>query len=235
MNIMGYFTPLFDSSELYELMKGIGIKNIHELARCKTMEEYHELSNANFSLVLNPEARAAAQDMQERLGIPFIELLRLYRTDKIHNQYRLLGEALGSEIDDSQYFEEARRTIDGFRERYGQIAFSVGEIANEDPIELALMLVEEGFIVNEIFATVGELNFRFLKRLAELSPETKVYSNLSPSMMYYQETEVPDVYIGSDAQYYHPDVPGVEWCDDDQPFGYDAVIKLFERLDTVLR
>jgi nitrogenase molybdenum-cofactor synthesis protein NifE len=235
MNILGYFTPLMDSSEIYPLMKSIGIKNIRELSRCKTFEEYKNMSKANFNLVLNPEARAAAQDIQDRLGIPFIELLRLYRIDKIHNQYRLLGEALGSEIDDSQYFEEARRTIDGFRERYGQIAFSVGEIANEDPIELALMLVEEGFIVNEIFATVGELNFRFLKRLAELSPETKVYSNLSPSMMYYQETEVPDVYIGSDAQYYHPDVPGVEWCDDDQPFGYDAVIKLFERLDTVLR
>ena len=66
-------------------MKSIGVKNIRELSRAKTFEEYKEMSKANFSLVLNPEARAAAQDMQDRLGIPFIELLRLYRIDKIHN------------------------------------------------------------------------------------------------------------------------------------------------------
>lgn len=241
MNILGYFTPLFDSSELYPLMKSIGIKNIRELPRCKTFEEYKELSKANFNLVLNPEARAAAQDIQDRLGIPFIELLRLYRIDKIHNQYKLLGEALGSTLDDTEYFENARKVIDDFKAKYGELTFSVGEIANADPIELSLMLVEEGFKVNEIFATIGELNYRFLKRLAELSPDTRVYSNLSPSMMYYTEmsdkeagTEPPDVFIGSDPLYYHPSTPGVEWCDDNQPFGYDGVIKLFERLDQAL-
>ena len=229
MNILGYFTPLFDSSELYTLMKSIGIKNIRELSRCKNIEEYHELSKANFSLVLNPEARAAAQDMEQRLGIPFIELLRLYRIDKIRNQYRLLGQALGAELDDTEYFENARKTIDSFREQFGNLSFAVGEIQNGDPIEMALMLVEEGFAVKEIFATIGELNFRFLKRLAELSPDTKIYSNLSPTMLHYEEYSV-DCYIGADCEYYHPDTPGIDWCDDNQPFGYDGVIKLFERL-----
>jgi Nitrogenase molybdenum-iron protein, alpha and beta chains len=233
MNILGYFTPLFDSSEIYPLMKSIGIKNIRELSRCKNIEEYHELSKANFSLVLNPEARAAAQDMEQRLGIPFIELLRLYRIDKIRNQYRLLGRALGAELDDSFYYDNARKTIDSFKEKYGKFSFAVGEIQNGDPIEMSLMLVEEGFAVKEIFATIGELNFRFLKRLAELSPETRIYSNLSPSMLLYTGDKV-DCYIGADCEYYHPDIPGIDWCDDQQPFGYDGVIKLFERLETKL-
>ncbi len=229
MNILGYFTPLFDSSELYTLMKSIGIKNIRELSRCNNIEEYHELSKANFSLVLNPEARAAAQDMQQRLGIPFIEMLRLYRIDKIRNQYRLLGQALGAELDDTEYYENARKTIDDFRDRFGKLEFAVGEIQNGDPIEMALMLIEEGHAVKEIFATIGELNFRFLKRLAELSPDTKIYSNLSPTMLHYKEEKV-DVYIGADCEYYHPETPGIDWCDDAQPFGYDGTIKLFERL-----
>ena len=229
MNILGYFTPLFDSSELYTLMKSIGIKNIRELSRCNNIEEYHELSKANFSLVLNPEARAAAQDRQQRLGIPFIEMLRLYRIDKIRNQYRLLGQALGAELDDTAYYENARKTIDDFRDRFGKLEFAVGEIQNGDPIEMALMLIEEGHAVKEIFATIGELNFRFLKRLAELSPETKIYSNLSPTMLHYKEEKV-DVYIGADCEYYHPETPGIDWCDDAQPFGYDGTIKLFERL-----
>ena len=234
INILGYFTPLFDSSEIYPLMKSIGVKNIRELSRAKTFEEYKEMSKANFSLVLNPEARAAAQDMQDRLGIPFIELLRLYRIDKIHNQYKSLGDALGANLDDAEYFEKARRVIDDFKAKHGAVTFSVGEITNGDPIEMSLMLVEEGFKVSEIFATVGELNFRFLKRLASLSPDTKVYSNLSPSMMHFIAKEPVDICIGSDAMYYHPGVPSVEWCDDNQPFGYDGVEKLFERLDIAL-
>ena len=230
MNILGYFTHLFDSSELYPLLKSVGIKNIRELSRCEKFEEYKELSKANFNLVLNIEARAAAQDMQERLGIPFIEMLRLYRPEKIRNQYRLLGQALGVSFDDEKYYQETRKLIEEFKEKHGKVSFAVGEIQKGDPIEMALMLVEEGFEVKEIFATLGELNFKFMKRLAELSPDTKVYSNMSPTMLSYEEESV-DMYIGADCEYYHPDTPGIEWCDDEEPFGYDAVNKLFERLE----
>ena len=233
MNILGYFTHLFDSSEIYPLLKSVGIKNIRELSRCKNFDEYKELSKANFNLVLNMEARAAAQDIQERLGIPFIELLRLYRPEKIQNQYRLLGQALGVTFDDTKYFEETSKIIADFKEKYGKLSFSVGEIQKGDSIEMALMLAEEGFEVKEIFATIGELNFRFLKRLAEISPDTKIYSNMSPSMLFYEEEEV-DVYIGADCEYYHPAKPGIEWCDDEEPFGYDGVNKLFERLSLVM-
>ncbi|WP_295152749.1 nitrogenase component 1 [uncultured Ruminococcus sp.] len=90
-NIMGYFSHVHDDCELYDLLHSAGIKKVRELARCETIEQYHELSRANFNLVINPEARYAAQDLEKRLGIPFIELTRMYRIDKIHNQYRLLG------------------------------------------------------------------------------------------------------------------------------------------------
>ncbi len=234
VNILGYFTPLFESSELYPLLKSIGVKNIRELSRCQNFEEYKELSKANFNLVLNLEARAAAQDIQERLGIPFIEMLRLYRPEKIRNQYKLLGQALGVTFDDDKFYQETRKTIDDFKDRYGRLKFAVGEIQKGDALEMALMLAEEGFDVKEVFATVGELNFVFLKRLAQISPDTRVYSNMSPTMLFYDEEDI-DIYIGADCQYYHPEKPGIEWCDDNEPFGYDAVKKLFERLDMSLK
>ena len=233
MNILGYFSPLYDDCELYPLMRSAGINNIRELARCETIEQYHELSKANFNLVLNPESRYAAQDMQERLGIPFIELLRLYQPDKIHNQYRMLGQAIGAELDDSRYFEAAEKRIDGFREKFGSLTFAVGEILNGDSFEIALMLVRNGFKVAEIFGTVGELNFSFIKRLAELSPDTKIYSNLSPTMLGYTEESV-DCCIGCDCGYYHPDTPGIDFCGDIQPFGYAGVVRLFDELEAVL-
>ncbi|MBO4702635.1 MAG: oxidoreductase [Lachnospiraceae bacterium] len=233
MNIMGFFSPLNDKSELYPLLKSAGIENIRELARFETFEEYKELSKANFNLVLNPESRHAAQDMQKRLGIPFIEMLRLYQPDKIHNQYALLANALGVKFDDSSYFENAKKKIAKFKNKHGELKFAVGEILNGDAIEIALMLVKEGFKVECVFATIGELNYSFLKTLAELSPETKVYSNLSPTMLMYENDDI-DCYIGSDCAYYFSDKPGIEWCDDTEPFGYQAVADLFDALENEL-
>ncbi|MBO4776206.1 MAG: oxidoreductase [Lachnospiraceae bacterium] len=234
MNIMGFFSRLNDNSEIYTLLKKAGIENIRELARCEKFDDYKELSKANFNLVINPESRHAAQDMQKRLGIPFIEMLRLYQPDKIHNQYNLLWNALGKEIDDSEYLNATKKKIADFKEKHGELRFAVGEILNGDAIEIALMLVKEGFKVECVFATIGELNFRFLKTLAELSPETKIYSNLSPTMLMYEKDDI-DCYIGSDCLYYFPDKPGVEWCDDTEPFGYQGVNDLFDALDEVLR
>ncbi len=233
MNILGFFTPLNDLSELYTLLKDAGIKNIRELSRCKTFDEYKELSKANFNLVLNPEARHAAQDMQERLSIPFIEILRLYQPDKIHNQYLLLKDALGVDFDDTPYYENTKKIIKDFKEKHGELRFAVGEILNGDAIEISLMLIKEGFKVECVFATIGELNYRFLKVLAELSPETKIYSNLSPTMLGYENDEI-DCYIGSDCKYYFDDKSGIEWCEDTEPFGYQGVNDLFTALDAAL-
>ncbi|MCR5848204.1 MAG: nitrogenase component 1 [Lachnospiraceae bacterium] len=233
MNILGFFSPISSSSEIFDLLHDSGIKNIRELARCSSFEEYKELSKANFNLVLNPEARHAALDMQKRLGIPFIEMLRLYQPDKIHNQYMLLKDAIGVDFDDSVLYENTVKCISDFREKHGKLRFAVGEILNADAIELALMLVKEGFEVKSVFATIGELNYSFLKALAKLSPDTKIYSNLSPTMLNYEPDDI-DCYIGSDCLYYFNDKPGIEWCEDVEPFGYDAVCTLFNRLDAVL-
>lgn len=233
-SILGFFSALEDNNEIYALLQSAGIRKIHEIGRCETFEEYKEISRANFSIVLNSEARAAAQDMQERLGIPFIELTRMYRLDKIHNQYRLLGEAIGAAFDDSVYFESAKAVIESFKEKHGEVVFAVGESLNADSFELALALSEYGFKVREIYGTVGERNFVFVKKLAEISPETRVYSNLSPTMMNYQPDPCIQAAIGADACYYHKGIAGVEFNSEAQPFGYRGIELLFSQLDKAL-
>lgn len=234
INIMGYFSPLQEDCELYELMTSAGIKKIRELSRCQTFEEYEQMSRANFSLVLDPEARYAAQDMEERLGIPSIELLRLFQLDKIHNQYKLLGQAIGADLDDSAYYDETMQAIEAFKAKHGKLRFAVGEFSNCDPIETSLALIRYGFEVKEIFCTVGERNFAFVKKIAQLSPETKIYSNLSPTMLYYEPCDDIDAYIGKDCKYYHPECKGADFCGEVQPFGYAGVKKLFHELDNAL-
>lgn len=193
------------------------------------------MAEANFNLVLHPEARFAAADLERRLGIPWIELRRFYEPERIHRQYQALSAALGVPLEDGAYLQKAEDAQAVFQAKHPRLTFAVGECANADPFALALSLARLGYGVSELYATVTEENFPLLARLAALSPETRLYSNLEPTMLYYDCAEAPaDVTIGRDAGYYQPDVPNLPWNAEAQPFGYAGVSQLFAALDALL-
>ena len=235
VNLLGEFSPFRDSCELYEILKNLGIEKINEISRCKTFGEYQAMSEANFNLVLNPESRLAAEDFKKRLGIPSLEMTRVYQIDKIKKQYELLGAALGVKIDDSAYYEEALRTVTAFSEKYPERTFVVGEWLNADPFELSLALMRYGHRVPEIYGTITNVNFVYIKKIAAISPETRIYTNLSPTMLHYDCSECPaDISIGQDAAYYHPDSVNIPWNGEDLPFGYEGLRDLFGEIGAAL-
>ena len=235
VNFLGFFAPVNDDFELYRYLRGIGVKTIHEISREPDLEHFYEMAEANFNLVLHPEVRMAAADLEQRLGIPSIELTRLYQIEKIRNQYQALGNVLGVQFDDEADYQAAKNALERFRAAHPNAVFSIGECMNGDAFELALALVEYGFGVAEVFGTISGENFGYLRRLAAISPETRVYSNMEPTMLYYDAagTDVT-LTIGKDAGYYHPDRPTLHWNSDTQPYGYAGMRRLFEALEEVL-
>ena len=232
VNLLGYFSPLVDDCELYTLLQEAGVKTIHEISRCEDFEEYKKMSEANFNLVLHPEARFAAEDFHDRLKIPFIELRRLYQIDKIGSQYQAFGAALGIEFHAEEQKKQAQEAIESFRKVCPEPVFAVGECANADPFELSLALVKYGFKVAEIYGTITGENFIYIRQLKKLSPQTKIFSNMEPTMLYYDPTESGvTLTIGKDACYYHPNTKGIHWNEERQPFGYVGVRRLFEALE----
>ncbi|MDO4941612.1 MAG: nitrogenase component 1, partial [Lachnospiraceae bacterium] len=220
VNLLGEFAPFLDDSEIYDILHQLGVKKIHEISRCRDFEEYLSMAEANFNLILNPECRLAAEDIKRRLGIPGIELTRLYQIDKIHRQYELLGGALGVTIDDRMYYDQAKKAVDDFTNKYPNTTFAIGECLNACSFELALALLRYGHRVSEIYGTVSAENFIYVKKIAKLSPQTKIYTNLSPTMIHYDCSDgVADITIGKDAEYYHQDSVNVPWNQERQPFG----------------
>ena len=196
VNLLGFFAPLQGSgpdkkdtdgygSELFALLQQAGVRRIRQIGACRDYDAFQEMAEANFNLVLNPEARPAAYDLQERLGIPFIEISRFYQIDRIEAQYAALGRVLQTGFDDTAYKAEALAAVEDFRRRYPDAVFSVGEAMNGNPFELACALVREGFAVREIFGTVSKDSYVWLDILARLSPHTRIYSNLHPTMLHY--------------------------------------------------
>ncbi len=231
VNLLGFFSPLMDDCELYGMLEKAGVKTVHEISRCKNYEEYQTMAEANFNLVLHPEARFAAEDFHEKLQIPFIELRRLYQIDKITKQYQALGNVLGIPFEDKEAERTALDAVERLKAAKPDAVFAIGECMNGDPFELALALVKYGFRVAEIYGTLTAENFVYLKHLSELSPQTKVFSNMEPTMMYYDHKESGvTITIGKDACYYHPDAENVMWNEEVQPYGYAGVKHLCERL-----
>ena len=236
VNLLGYFAPLDDDSELYDLLKQAGVRRINEISRCEDFESYLNMSKANFNIVLNHEARTAADDLADRLGIPYLELTRLYQIDKVANQYKAFAGSIGTSFDDTAYRAAAEEAVRAFIEKHGDARIAVGEMSNANAFELALALTKYGLAVPEIYSNVAKEDYVYIRHLAELTPNTKLFTNLSPTMLYYDCSEAPtDLTIGADAAYYHPDSPNVPWNGESQPFGYEGIRRLFTEMSEALK
>ena len=235
VNIIGGFAPLEDT-ELITYLKSSGIRNIRQISTCRTYEEFLQMASSNFNIVIDPEARAAAEDMNKNLNIPYIELTRVYSTDKISSQYKALSSVAGLDIIDSEEKAEADEAVARLKEAYPDLTFNVGECTNANAFELALSLVRMGFKVDEIYATLAPENFVYVKNLAMLSPDTKIYCNMEPTMLYYKiSSSKAQVTVGKDAKFYCPDIPNIAWNQDTRPFGYQGVRDLMNKVFEALK
>ncbi|MCH3942248.1 MAG: nitrogenase component 1 [Atopobiaceae bacterium] len=234
VNLMGFFTPLDPRGELFALLRAAGIRHVNQVSAMRTLEEYRGLGAANFNLVLDPEARPAAEDLRQRLGMPYVELARLYDPERIHRQYQLFASGVGIGLDDGAYLDEARRTCESFSERYWGASVAVGEMCNADPFELACALVSLGLVVPAVFSNVTEGQHPHIRRLAAASPQTRVYAGISPTMVNYASDEGADASIGKDAGAYCPGSANVAWNSEAQPFGYRGLVDLLDQLSVAL-
>ena len=233
-NLLGFFTPVARDSELFSLLGQAGIRRAAELARCQTYEEFASLAAANFNLVLSDEAMGAALALEKRLGIPAIRLRRLYETAKIAKQYQALAHILGIAPEDftaAEVREQAEQAADAFCQQYGrETVLAIGSRLNANPFELALALAKRGLEVREIFAVPSAADAFYLRELARCSPATRILSLLEPTMLCYREDRAVTLALGADACLCHPHAKHVTWNDEEQPFGYQAVRALFERM-----
>lgn len=233
-NLLGFFTPVARDSELFSLLEKAGIRRAAELARCQTYEEFTSLAAANFNLVLSDEAMGAALALEKRLGIPAIRLRRLYETAKIAKQYQALAHILGIAPEDftaAEAREQAEQAADAFCQQYGrETVLALGSRLNANPFELALALVRRGLAVRKILAVPSAADAFYLRELARCSPATRILSLLEPTMLCYREDRAVTLALGADACLCHPHAKHVMWNDEEQPFGYQAVRALFERM-----
>ncbi len=225
VNVLGSFGGLDSKSmaELHKILATVGITTIRTVADCSSYEEFQKMAEANFNIVIDQEARAAADDMEKRLGIGYIELQRFYGKDRITSQYKAFLKAIG--VENAGVFSNPSNDFSGK-------TFAIGECANAMPVELALALLEYGCEVSEVFCTLSQRDAWYILQIAEKSPKTRFYFNQHPTMIGFKPDSDIDVCIGRDACWYYKDEPvrKITANRDRQPFGFAAVEELFKEI-----
>ena len=260
VNVLGSFGG-FDSesmAELHKILATAGITTIRTVADCSSYEEFQKMAEANFNIVIDQEARAAADDMEKRLGIGYIELQRFYGKDRITSQYKAFLKAIG--VEDAGVFSDAEGLIshadcaalasnDDSNTRvsfenpenlnsenasvdFSGKTFAIGECANAMPVELALALLEYGGKVSEVFCSLSQRDAWYILQISQRSPKTRFYFNQHPSMIGFKTDSDVDICIGRDACWYYKDEPvrKITANRDRQPFGFAAVGELFKEI-----
>lgn len=234
-NILGNFVPLDSGCEFKKVLEQAGFTEIHQISECHTFEEYCRMGEASLNIVINPQTQAAADDLEKRCGIPNTQFRHTYGISRTLEQYSLLGTALGTELDVSSYADKAADVISDFVRKHGGLRIGVGEAVNGNPFEIALTFLEAGLEVPFVFRNIITVEDRsFLKNIAELKPDLKVYSGVHPTMTqtlsgYFDG--VADIVLGLDAGYFCRDAVSVCWSMEKHPFGFDGTVRLFDALE----
>lgn len=237
-NIIGNFVPLDSGSELYTILEQMGYGTIRQLSSCRKFDEYGRMAEASLNIVINPQALQAAEDMKDKLGIPYIFIRNCFGPDRIESEYKKLGIDLPTE---KRKLEES---LQAFSEKHGNRSFGIGEAVNGSNTEFALTLLEAGADVRYIFKNIlTEYDLEMLKKIDQINPGLIVYSGVHPSMNAggrfpgSADSEIlpVDVVIGLDAGYFEPEHVSVCWSTERQTFGFSGTEALLKETEERIR
>lgn len=229
-NIIGNFVPL-EPCELTKMLNESGYLKIYQISSCKTYEEYQKMAGASLNVVINPQAVAAAAEMEKKLGIPYIHVRNVYGPDRIDEELTKLNMKLAQAKSTSQAYSQARERLTQFAEANRDLRIGIGEAVGGNNLELALTLLEAGMDVRYVFKNlITEYDRDMFVRIAKIKPDLKVYSGVHPSTR-SGSLDATDVTIGLDAGYFAEGSVSVCWnCAEKQYFDYTGLNALLDEI-----
>ncbi|SHH97555.1 Nitrogenase component 1 type Oxidoreductase [Sporobacter termitidis DSM 10068] len=159
INLIGSYAPFDPDGEFFRVMSECGVGKIRQLFECGTYAAYQEMADSRLNLVLTPMGELAAENMAERLGIPYYVNPATYEIDEIAGNYRNIAALLGRKCLDLQAeISETRRIIRMTRERVGPTPVIIDSSATMRPFALAKALLGYGFNVAAVFAGKSKID-----------------------------------------------------------------------------
>lgn len=94
VNCIGNLVPILEGSEIYDFLKYYGFDRLRHIAQYEIFADYQEMAKSRLNLVIAPVGKQAAEQMEEKHGMPYSFLPVSYRLEQIEAVYRELGKKL---------------------------------------------------------------------------------------------------------------------------------------------
>lgn len=238
INLMGSNHAIVDSCEVYTLLekRGMSLTSVND---CESFDDYLDLARGRLNIIYEPIALMAAEDMEKRLGIPYVYLPNVYRADDIADNYRLLGEVLGEVLDEEELARSCEKAKLAVRETLAMVGDSpiaVDYTFGPRLLNLARFLAEEGFNVTDLFADgffpEEEKDWCWLK---ENRPDIILHPTSRAAMRYEKDINPGALALGQKAACFMGTDNFVNVAECGGFFGYDGIVQIMKLLQEACR
>lgn len=229
VNLIGCDVPPL-SSELYEVLKGLGFNRVDHLTTCRTYEEFLRMGGADLNIVMSAKAVRAAETMSSR--IPSLVMFTDYSLEGIDDSYSSLFRKTGKEVPLTVYRQRAVSKLKDAKDELSGLTVAVGSSATEHPLMLAEALLGYGFDVRAVFYTeIGKKDSEARTRISAKYPDIGYFRCSEPRMssMVGRCGEY-DLAIGNNAGYFSKSKAVADVVLDQGMFGYDGLYRLLDAM-----
>ena len=232
VNFIGNMVPVDEQSELYGVLKSLGISQTCHISQYATFEQWQEMAQSQLNIVLLPPGLKASQDMEKRLQIPYLSLTVSYDPDAILLSYEQLAAALGKklEIDLSGYYEQAVQALQETAEKLSGVEIVLDGSCSARPFSLAVTLLKYGFSVTEVMADAAGSDSEGLRRLTADYPQVALSQPQHHATVLFNRRRPEVLAIGFDAGYITGAKHVVGLASDEALFGFWGVRQLMAML-----
>jgi len=230
VNLIGNLQAIRPDCELFPLLKSMGAEEVRHISDYKRFDDYQAMARSRLSLVLAPPGKLSAQQMEKRLGIPFLMALTAFRPETITRTYRQIAEDLGAECPELEEMEaKARDALRQTAEALDGRSVIVDGEAITRPFELARTLLENGFSVHSVYEQKllpsDRQDFEWLR---EHHPRISIRQTLHPKETVSDPEAEDCIAIGYSAGYLSGAKHVVDIGGQNGLYGYRGVCTLME-------
>ena len=231
LNLIGNYVSLPPENELFEVLAQCGVEKVLHWSEMPTYEEYKEMGKSRWNLVLRPEGKYAADQLQPLMDYRFVPVS--YDLDQIDAQYAAIFDMMGKQVNLTPWRERALAAVEKARVAVGSRSIAVGASATGRPYSMAMALRKYGFHVSDVFTGGGCAAYEqeSYDTLCRDYPNTQFHSIFAPeNVRTIGHMGAADIAIGYSAGYHTGAPIVVDLMTDEGMFGYHGVVCLMERL-----
>ncbi len=239
VNTLGNFVPVLPENELHDFLRHYGYQELRHIIDYKTFDGYQTMAKSQMNLVLRPAGKQAAEQMEKKMGKPFLYLPVSYRMEENRNYYEQLIRFMGKEtapvFDLAACEQKTQKAIDRALEAVGSMPIIVDASAVVLPFSLARGLLEYGFRVIRVQAQECTKEDQIhMEWIAEHHPEVEFMQPKHHKAVLLDKQIPESIAIGVDGAYLAGSDYVVDHFADEGMFGFHGIFCLMNKLEHVL-